>query len=152
MLGGWRLWRNAIVRDDSNAKHRTRSYTVAASSLLFLTVCVPYARASDYVAAGAFALVTVCSALADGLCPHWAWTHPLDRVVATVVFFAYPVRVIAFDSCASPTLRATIVVLAGVSLACLRWARASTTQAQFVLRQSVWHVVAASSLAYTAVP
>eukprot|EP00850_Spirogloea_muscicola_P008443 SM000045S16188 [mRNA] locus=s45:112505:113235:- [translate_table: standard] len=130
------------------------SAAVAASSLLYATVCAAYwARACPLMAA-LFAAVTVTSLAADSLWPaSRAWCCA-DRSVATVGVVLGPLRSALFFS-STLWLQLEIVGLTVFSLCFLAWSRTSRKQAQFLLRHTCWHVVSAACLhwlAYRAPP
>ena len=122
---------------------------VAMSSFLFLLVALPHFQTKTYAWAAVWCLVSLCSLLADSLWATNKYVNIADRVVATAVFFGYPIPIIVWPGPNSWDFRLAISILAVISLSFLQWARGAAIHSEFVLRQSLWHLVVSLSLWYT---
>jgi len=139
-----------LMRSGEIVRDGKFSLLVALSSLLFLFVAIPHVQTHSYYWAALWGVVSLCSLLADSLMTQNKFINTADRVVATLVFFAYPIRIIFWPGPASWDFRLAISTLAVLSLCVLQWARSSKQHSEFVVRQSLWHLVGTLSLYYTA--
>ena len=127
---------------------------VAASSLLYLPAAFVFARGCRLGRCGwcwglLLAAQSAVSVMGDAVALDRFWVTA-DRIVASVLAVSVPAWFLGVRR--RFTLGQSLVLLAGVaaSLACLAWARASASQGEYVLRQSLWHVASGGLAAWFA--
>jgi len=126
------------------------SATVAMSSLLFLLVAIPFHQTDNYLWVSIWGLVSFLSLLADSVIRWNKFVNTADRVFASSIFLAFPVRLIVWPGPASWDFRlAAFFMLMGCSCVLL-WARNANGHSEFVVRQSLWHLTSVMALYYVA--
>lgn len=149
----------SLLRTDSSSDvspsgrttfHIEYNVWVALSSLLYMAVSAVFVAHGRWTLAATFTTVSVCSVLADSVTPHSHLANVADRLVATVTGILYPVRITVWPGAASVRFRVFIVYLTLICMCLLAWSRSCTTQAQYVVRHSLWHAVSAMGLVYLA--